>query len=134
MSNLEKMLKDMMYGVVGAAATVAEQGGKLYDSLVEKGGKVCGDLVAKGQDAVNRNREYGEELKRKAKDAVEQLTTVEIDVTKLTPEQRAELRRQMDALDQTETEAASDEEPVKDAAPAEDAEAQEQHEDENANG
>ena len=29
MSNLEKMLKDMMYGVVGAAATVAEQGGKL---------------------------------------------------------------------------------------------------------
>ena len=55
-------------------------------------------------------------------------------MTKLTPEQRAELRRQMDALDQTETEAASDEEPVKDAAPAEDAEAQEQHEDENANG
>ena len=102
--------------------------------VTEKGGKVCGDLVAKGQDAVNRNREYGEELKRKAKDAVEQLTTVEIDVTKLTPEQRAELRRQMDALDQTETEAASDEEPVKDAAPAEDAEAQEQHEDENANG
>ena len=45
-----------------------------------------------------------------------------------------ELRRQMDALDQTETEAASDEEPVKDAVPAEDAEAQEQHEDENANG
>ena len=65
---------------------------------------------------------------------MEQLTTVEIDVTKLTPEQRAELRRQMDALDQTEAEAASDEEPVKDAAPAEDAEAQEQHEDENANG
>ena len=130
MSDLEKMLKNMMYGVVGAAATVAQQAGKLYDSLIEKGGKVCGDLVAKGQDAVNRNREYGEELKRKAKDAVEQLTTVEIDVTKLTPEQRAELRRQMDALDQ----AASDEEPVKDAAPAEDAEAQEQHEDENANG
>ena len=99
MSDLEKMLKDMMYGVVGAAATVAEQGGKLYDSLVEKGGKVCGDLVAKGQDAVNRNREYGEELKRKAKDAVEQLTTVEIDVSQLTPEQRAELRRQMDAMD-----------------------------------
>ena len=70
MSDLEKMLKNMMYGVVGAAATVAEQGGKLYDSLVEKGGKVCGDLVAKGQDAVNRNREYGEELKRKAKDAM----------------------------------------------------------------
>ena len=67
MSDLEKMLKNMMYGVVGAAATVAEQGGKLYDSLVEKGGKVCGDLVAKGQDAVNRNREYGEELKRKAR-------------------------------------------------------------------
>ena len=131
MRDLEKMLKDMMYGVVGAAATVAEQGGKLYDSLVEKGGKICGDLVAKGQDAVNRNREYGEELKRKAKDAVEQLTTVEIDVTKLTPEQRAELRRQMDALDQTEAEAASDEEP---AAPAKDAEAQEQHEDANANG
>ena len=102
MRDLEKMLKDMMYGVVGAAATVAEQGGKLYDSLVEKGGKVCGDLVAKGQDAVNRNREYGEELKRKAKDAVEQLTTVEIDVSQLTPEQRAELRRQMDAMDAAE--------------------------------
>lgn len=99
MSDLEKTLKDMLYGVVGAAATVAEQGGKLYNSLVEKGSQVCDDLVAKGQDAVNRNREYGEELKRKAKDAVEQLTTVEIDVSQLTPEQRAELRRQMDAMD-----------------------------------
>ena len=65
---------------------------------------------------------------------MEQLTAVEIDVTKLTPEQRAELRRQMDALDQTEAEAASDEEPAAGAAPAEDAEAQEQHEDTNANG
>ena len=99
MSDLEKTLKDMLYGVVGAAATVAEQGGKLYNSLVEKGSQVCDDRVAKGQDAVNRNREYGEELKRKAKDAVEQLTTVEIDVSQLTPEQRAELRRQMDAMD-----------------------------------
>lgn len=99
MSDLEKTLKDMLYGVVGAAATVAEQGGKLYNSLVEKGSQVCDDLVAKGQDAVNRNREYGEELKRKAKDAVEQLTTVEIDVSQLTPEQRAELRCQMDAMD-----------------------------------
>ena len=99
MSDLEKTLKDMLYGVVGAAATVAEQGGKLYNSLVEKGSQVCDDLVAKGQDAVNRNREYGEELKRKAKDTVEQLTTVEIDVSQLTPEQRAELRRQMDAMD-----------------------------------
>ena len=45
-----------------------------------------------------------------------------------------ELRRQMDALDQTEAEAASDEEPAAGAAPAEDAEAQEQHEDTNANG
>ncbi len=99
MSDLEKTLKDMLYGVVGAAATVVEQGGKLYNSLVEKGSQVCDDLVAKGQDALNRNREYGEELKRKAKDAVEQLTTVEIDVSQLTPEQRAELRRQMDAMD-----------------------------------
>ena len=102
MSDLEKTLKDMLYGVVGAAATVAEQGGKLYNSLVEKGSQVCDNLVAKGQDTVNRNREYGEELKRKAKDAVEQLTTVEIDVSQLTPEQRAELRRQMDAMDAAE--------------------------------
>ena len=88
MSDLEKTLKDMLYCGVGAAATVIEKGSELAQSLVEK-----------GQKAVEDNRATGEELKRKVKEVYEEATRVEVDVTKMTAEQRAELRRQLDMMD-----------------------------------
>lgn len=98
MHDLEKSLKDAVYSMIGAAATLVEKSGETFDAMVEK-----------GQETVERSRTYGEELKRKAQAAVDQYTTVEIDVTRLTPEQRKELRRQLDLMDQEEAAAQHEE-------------------------
>lgn len=98
MHDLEKSLKDAVYSMIGAAATLVEKSGETFDAMVEK-----------GQETVERSRTYGEELKRKAQEAVDQYTTVEIDVTRLTPEQRKELRRQLDLMDQEEAAAQHEE-------------------------
>lgn len=89
MSDLEKVLKNVVLGSVGAVATA-----------VEKGGEIAKTFVDKGEETMRQSQACTDELKRKVKDAYDAATTVEVDVTKMTPEQRAELRRQLDAMDQ----------------------------------
>ena len=69
MPDLEKFVKNVMYGGIGAAASLVEKGGDLARSLVEK--EFCDGLMKRG----------------------------EIDISKLTPEQRAELRHQLEEMD-----------------------------------
>lgn len=90
MADLEKMLKDVLLGGVGAVATV-----------VEKGGEVAQKLVEKGRETVRDNREATEELKRRFKEACPcGREEPDIDVSGLSPEQRESLRRQLDLMDE----------------------------------
>lgn len=90
MADLEKMLKDVLLGGVGAVATV-----------VEKGGEVAQKLVEKGRETVRDNREATEELKRRFKEACPcSGEKPDIDVSDLTSEQREALRRQLELMDE----------------------------------
>ena len=70
MSNLEKVLKDVAYFGVGAAATVIEAGGKVVKALVDKGEKTLRDNQDTVDDIVRKARDLGD----KVKDAVEKAT------------------------------------------------------------
>ena len=70
MSNLEKVLKDVAYFGVGAAATVIEAGGKAVKALVDKGEKTLRDNQDTVDDIVRKAKDFGD----KVKDAVEKAT------------------------------------------------------------
>ena len=92
MPDLEKFVKDVMYGGIGAAA-----------SLVEKGGDLARTLVEKGQETVRNSQETTDDIKRRLQEFCDGLMKRgEIDITKLTPEQRAELRHQLEEMDYQE--------------------------------
>lgn len=44
MPDLEKFVKNVMYGGIGAAASLVEKGGDLARSLVEKGRRLSGTV------------------------------------------------------------------------------------------
>lgn len=88
MSDLEKMLKNVVLGGVGAVAAVAEKSSEVAKALVEK-----------GQATIDQNRDTAEELKRRVKQTVAPKPDPGIDLSRLTPEQRAEIRRQLDQMD-----------------------------------
>lgn len=97
MSDLEKVLKDVVYGGVGAVAAAIEVGSDLARTFVEK-----------GQEAVRQGQERAEELKRAMKDACEEMDRDPmIDLSGLTRAQRDTLRRQLDEMDAQEDAAAS---------------------------
>ena len=84
MPDLEKFVKNVMYGGIGAAA-----------SLVEKGGDLARSLVEKGQETVRNSQDTADDIKRRLQEFCDGLMKRgEIDISKLTPEQRAELRHQ----------------------------------------
>ena len=58
MAELEKVLKDVVLGSVGAVATV-----------VEKGGEIARALVEKGQETVANNQETVDSIRRKVREA-----------------------------------------------------------------
>lgn len=92
MSEIEKVLKDVVYGSVGAVATALEVGAGLAKTFVEK-----------GQEAVRQGQERAEEVKQAMKDACESIMKDPgIDLSGLTRAQRDELRRQLDELDAAE--------------------------------
>ena len=91
MTDLEKLVKDVLLGGVGAVATVAEKSGEIAKALVEK-----------GRATVKENQDAAEELKRKWKEACPVAKQDAIDVSSLTAEQRAELRRQLDLIEEEE--------------------------------
>ena len=98
MSNLKHFLRDVGYFGVGAAAVIVEAGGKAVKALVTKGEKTLQD-----------NQEAVDEFKRKARDLSERMKAAAeksvakaapVDAAAMTPEERAELRRQLDEADQ----------------------------------
>lgn len=91
MSDLEKILKSVVLGSVGAVATVVEKGGELAQALVEK-----------GQATVDANRDTAEEWKKQFHDACEAAHAPDLDVSGLTREQRDALRRALDEADAAE--------------------------------
>lgn len=63
MAELEKVLKDVVLGSVGAVAAV-----------VEKGGEIARTLVEKGQATVEQNQETVEQIRRKVRSMCEAMS------------------------------------------------------------
>jgi polyhydroxyalkanoate synthesis regulator phasin len=98
MNELENIVKNVVYGGIGAAAALVESAGDLARTLVEK-----------GQEAVHANQETVDDVKRRLKEFCDRLMCDGVmDVTKLSPEQRAELRRQLDLADEADAAAVTD--------------------------
>lgn len=110
MSEFEKVIKNVVLGGIGAAATVVEMGGELAKSFVEK-----------GEETIRQNQAACDELKEKVKNACESAKSacenakMSFDLARMTAEERAELRRQLDAFDAAEAEAAAQDEAAEDA-------------------
>lgn len=112
MSEIEKVLKSVVLGGIGAAAAV-----------VEKGGEIAKTLVEKGEETLRQNQDVADQIKEKVKSACD-AAKVSFDIARMTPEERAELRRQLDAYEAAEaafTQADDEAEEVtaEDEAPAE---------------
>ena len=104
MADIEKILKDVVYGGVGVVASAIEAGSDLARTVVQKGQEVVqnsqavqkelvqkgSEVLQKGEDAVKKAREQAAEQQRAAHEACVELTG--IDVTQLTRDQRDALR------------------------------------------
>lgn len=98
MNELENIVKSVVYGGIGAAA-----------AIVEKGSDIARVLVEKGQETVRANQDVTDDIKRRVKEFCDKFMNEDtIDVSTLTPGQRAELRRQLDELDAAEAAAEED--------------------------
>ena len=62
MSDIEKLLKNVALGTIGAAATVVEKSGELVQYLIDK-----------GEATVRENKEFTDELTRKGKEVVDHM-------------------------------------------------------------
>ena len=91
--DLGKTLVDVAYAGVGAVVLVAEQAGKL--------GKV---LVERGEEAVDRAGRYSEELHQKVQDDIQRRRDEALDgkISSMDAQQREDLRRRLDELDEIE--------------------------------
>ena len=86
MKELENLVKSVVYGGIGAAATIVEKGGDIARALVEKGQ----ETVRANQDTVDQIKETAEDLKRRVQEFCERFMNDDvIDASCLTPEQRA---------------------------------------------
>ena len=103
MKELENLVKNVVYGGIGAAATLVEKGGDIARALVEKGQ----ETVRANQDKVDQIKGTAEDLKRRVKQFCERFMNDDvIDASCLTPEQREALRRQLDEQDELDRQAA----------------------------
>lgn len=97
MNELENIVKNVVYGGIGAAAALVETAGGLARTLVEK-----------GQEAVQANQDTVDDVKRRLKEFCDRLMCDGVmDVSKLNADQRAELRRQLDLADEADAAAAN---------------------------
>ena len=102
MSEIEKILKDVLYGSVGVVATAVEKTGELARNLVNKGADMVspektGAYVKKGQDVLNA---IGERFAALKEQIVRSLNREETPAEEVP----AELEHAMDELDTLETE------------------------------
>ena len=98
MSKIKSILRDVGYCSIGAAAVIVEAGSKAVQALIRKGEKTLQDNQDTVEDIKRRARDLGE----KAKAAVQKPARPEapqVDAAQLSPEARAELRRQLDEAD-----------------------------------
>ena len=103
MNELENLVKNVVYGGIGAAAALVEKGGDIARALVEKGQ----ETVRANQDKVDQIKDTAEDLKRRVKQFCEHFMNDDvIDASCLTPEQRDALRRQLDEQDELDRQAA----------------------------
>lgn len=95
--DLGKTLVNAAYASVGAAVLAAEQVGKL--------GRV---LVKRGEEAVDQAGRYGEELQQKVQEDIQRRRDIALDekLSALDAQQREEVRRRLDELDEIERQAA----------------------------
>jgi polyhydroxyalkanoate synthesis regulator phasin len=101
MSNIKNFLRDVGYFGIGAVASVAEVGGKAIKSLVNKGEQTLRDNQETMDELKRKTRELGDRMKA----TVEKATTkpiTPVNAAAMTPEERAELRRQLDEADQAD--------------------------------
>lgn len=98
MSNFKNFLRDMGYFGVGAAAVIVEVGGKAVKALVSKGEKTLQDNQETVDELKRKTRELGDRMKATVEKATAKAAPV--DAAAMTPEERAELRRQLDEADQ----------------------------------
>ena len=95
MSDWKNILRDAGYFSVGAAAVLWEAGGKAVKSLVRKGEETLRD----NQDTVDELKRKAREFGGKVKDAAQKAAAKpnpDLNTSAMTPEERAELRRQLD--------------------------------------
>ena len=109
MSEIEKLFRDMLLGGVGVVATAVEKADELAKGFVRKGQETM-DANQEPLDTVRRkgqevwddlSRRYAETFdatRRAMRDVIDQAAT-------MTAEQRAEIRRRLDELDELEREA-----------------------------
>lgn len=97
MSELEKILKSVVLGGIGAAAMVVEKSEELA--------KAC---VVKGEDTVRQNQDTIDEVKRKAQavcDAAKKMAgEMAGEIERMTREERDALRRMLDKFDAEDAE------------------------------
>ncbi len=116
MAGIDQILKDVLYGTVGAAASLIEKGSDVARLCTEKDGELARKWVEKGQEAVRSSQPAADDIKRCLQEFCDDLIKRgEIDITKLTPEQRSELRHQLEEMDcRAEREAAESQVPTMD--------------------
>lgn len=103
MTDLENIVKSVVYGGIGVAATIVEKGGDIARTLVEKGQ----ETVRANQGTVDQIRETAEDLKRRVREFCERFMNDDvIDASCLTREQRDAVRQQLDEQDALDDEAA----------------------------
>lgn len=104
MKELENIVKSVVYGGIGVAATIVEKGGDIARTLVEKGQAT----VRANQGAVDQIKETAEDLKRRVRAFCERfMDDGVIDASCLTREQRDAVRQQLDEQDALDAEAAA---------------------------
>ncbi len=99
MSDLKKILRDVGYFGVGAAAVIVDAGGKAIKALVRKGEETLRDNQDTVDELKRKARDLGEKVKDAAQKAAAKPEPTPVDAAAMTPEERAELRRQLDEAD-----------------------------------
>ncbi len=104
MSELEKFLKNVLLGGVGAVATAAEKASELARSLVDKGAQVVEDNKDTTDALTRRGQQLADDISeqmRKVWDGVCQAVTGK---TQPTREERDEVRERLNEMDELEEE------------------------------
>ena len=114
MNELENLVKSVVYGGIGAAATIVEKGGDIARALVEKGH----ETVKANQGTVDQIKETAKEAAEDIKETAEEITgrlanfcdrllkDGVIDVSCLNRQQRDAMRQQLDEQDELDRQAA----------------------------